>query len=74
MDKGDTMAVPTDLVKTPSISDKTTIMTGRLEGVDVIGLHTPDVETWIIPVSVMVAMMEVFVEVYDGLDVEETRH
>lgn len=62
--QGSTLAVPTEQVKTPSFNDKTVIMTGVLEGVPVIGLHTDDVETWVIPCSVFMAMLEVYMEVY----------
>ena len=61
---GDTLAVESELVKLPTYSKETTIMTGVLDDVPVIGLHTPGVETFIIPLSMFMLMMEVYVEVY----------
>lgn len=64
MESTETLAIPMGQIRTPSFDDTTTIMTGVVDEVPVIGLHTPDKETWVIPLSVFHAMMEVMVEVY----------
>lgn len=64
------MAIPMAQMKVPSFDDTTSIMTGVTDGVAVIGLHTPDKETWILPVSVFAAMLDVYLEVYTPNDGE----
>ena len=58
------LAVPSEEIRTPKFSDKTSILTGVVDKVPVIGLHTPDEETWIVPLSVFHQMVEAYVEVY----------
>jgi len=59
------LAVPGVEMKTPYFDQETTkFISGVVEEVPIVGLHTPDEETWVIPLSIFVGLMEVYMEAY----------
>lgn len=57
-------------MKTPYFDENTTLFTGSMDGTIVLGTHTPGKETFAIPASVLLKLMDLYIEVYTPKDEE----
>jgi len=57
------LAVDPSKVVTPKYSKDSTVITGVVEGVPIIGVHSEE-EVFVLPISLFHLMMEAYVDVY----------